>query len=108
MMMFDAAVAGYLHRPDRMTRWRRRREEDALDGLSGWLHSTCGTVPLDAVTPQIVSRYAAERRLSARELDDLHGTLSGLALWARNDRPAPLDPPSFRKPVRPDPFRVSS
>jgi hypothetical protein len=36
------------------------------------------------VTPQVVSRYAAERRLSAEQLDDLHGTLASLFLWSRD------------------------
>src|ERR1043165_2376640 len=38
MLMFDEAVAEYLHRPERPVPWTRRQEEDALDGLSGWLH----------------------------------------------------------------------
>jgi hypothetical protein len=84
MMMFDAAVAEFLHRADRPVPWVRKQEEDALDGLSGWLHSTAGEVPLAAVTPRIVSRYAAERRLSAEELDDLHGTLASLFRWSRD------------------------
>jgi hypothetical protein len=86
MMMFDVAVAEFLHRTDRPVPWVRKQEEDALDGLSGWLHSAAGEVPLAAVTPQVVSRYAAERRLSAEELDDLHGTLANLFLWSRDDR----------------------
>lgn len=83
MTMFDDAVAEYLHRSDRPAPWTRRREEDALDGLSGWLHATAGEVPLAAVTPQVVSRYAAERRLSREELEDLNGAISGLFLWSR-------------------------
>ncbi len=86
MMMFDDAVAEYLHRHDRPVPWARRQEENSLDGLSGWLHATAGEVPLAAVTPRIVSRYAAERRLSAQELDDLHGTLASLFLWSRDAR----------------------
>ncbi|HEX6372279.1 MAG TPA: hypothetical protein VF006_25395 [Longimicrobium sp.] len=86
MTMFDDAVAAYLHRSDRPVPWMRRQEEDALDGLSGWLHSAAGEVPLAAVTPRIVSRYAAERHLSAEELDDLHGTLASLFLWSRDAR----------------------
>lgn len=82
-MMFDDAVAEYLHRNDRPNPWTRRQEEDALDGLSGWLHSTAGDVPLAAVTPRIISRYAAERRLSAEELDELNGTVASLFLWSR-------------------------
>lgn len=85
-MTFDDAVAGYLHRPDRPVPWTRRQEEDALDGLSGWLHAAAGEVPLAAVTPQVVSRYAAERRLSAEELDDLHGTLASLLRWSHPPR----------------------
>jgi|GEM_PF-4565265 len=86
MMTFDDAVAAYLHRHDRPVPWARRQEEDALDGLSGWLHSVVGSVRLDAVTPQMVSRYSAERRLSAEALDDLHGTLASLLLWSRDVR----------------------
>ena len=86
MTMFDDAVAGYLHRADRPAPWMRQAEEDALDGLSGWLHSTAGTVPLAVVTPRIVSRYAAERGLSAEALDELHGTLASLFLWSRDAR----------------------
>jgi hypothetical protein len=86
MMMFDVAVAEYLHRNDRPVPWARKQEEDALDGLSGWLHSAAGEVPLAAVTPRIVSRYAAERSLSAEQLDDLHGTLVSLFLWSRDAR----------------------
>ena len=40
-------------------------------------------VRLEAVTPAVVSRYAAERRLEPEALDDLHGTLAGLRAWAR-------------------------
>ena len=106
MMSFDTAVAGYLHRADRPAPWRRKREEDALDGLSGWLHSTRGMVPLDAVTPQLISRYAAERGLGAEELDDLRGTLANLSLWARDGRPPPLEPPSVRRRTRTDASHV--
>ncbi len=106
-MTFDAAVAGYLHRTDRPTAGGRQQEEDALDGLSGWLHSTRGIVPLDAVTPQLVARYAAERRLRPEELDELRGTLAGLALWARDGRAPPLGPPSFRRRMRADSSRVA-
>jgi hypothetical protein len=88
MTMFDEAVAEYLHRPDRPAAWTRRQEEDALDGLSGWLHATAGDVPLTAVTPQVVSRYAAERHLSAETLDELHGTLTSLFRWSRDTRSA--------------------
>jgi hypothetical protein len=88
MTMFDEAVSRYLHRSDRPVPWTRQQEEDALDGLSGWLHSTAGSVPLAVVTPQVVSRYAAEARLSAEELDDLHGTLASLFLWSRDARVA--------------------
>ncbi|HEU0300618.1 MAG TPA: hypothetical protein VFR37_14205 [Longimicrobium sp.] len=107
MMTFDAAVAGYLHRTDRPTPWSRQQEEDALDGLSGWLHSTRGAVPLDAVTPQLVARYAAERRLSPEELDDLRGTVAGLTLWARDGRAPPMDPPSFRRRMRGEASRAA-
>ena len=86
MTMFDEAVARYLHRSDRQVPWTRRQEEDALDGLSGWLHAAAGPVPLAAVTPQVVSRYAAEAQLTAEELDDLHGTLASLFLWSRDAR----------------------
>jgi hypothetical protein len=86
MTMFDDAVAQYLHRSDRPVPWMRRQEEDSLDGLSGWLHAAAGNVRVDAVTPQVVSRYAAERRLSAEELDDLHGTLARLFRWSRAGR----------------------
>ncbi|HEX5871414.1 MAG TPA: hypothetical protein VFY65_13395 [Longimicrobium sp.] len=89
MMMFDDAVAGFLHRSDRPVPWTRRQEEDALDGLSGWLHSAAGAVPLAAVTPQVVSRYATERRLSAEELDELHATLASLFRWSRAARATP-------------------
>ncbi|HEX2079247.1 MAG TPA: hypothetical protein VHG08_16090 [Longimicrobium sp.] len=108
MMTFDAAVAGYLHRTERPTPRSRRQEEDALDGLSGWLHSTLGTVPLDAVTPQLVARYAAERRLSSEALDDLRGTLAGLSLWARDGRAPPADPPSLRTRTWADFSRVGA
>jgi hypothetical protein len=83
MTMFDDAVAGFLHRADRPAPWMRQQEEAALDGLSGWLHATAGDVPLAVVTPRVLSRYAAERRLSAEEVDDLQGTLASLFLWSR-------------------------
>jgi hypothetical protein len=83
MMTFDAAVSEYLHRTDHARPWTRRQEEDALDGLSGWLQAARRDVPLAAVTAQEVSRYAAERGLSPEEVDDLHGTLAGLRSWAR-------------------------
>ncbi|HEU4882595.1 MAG TPA: hypothetical protein VFT45_10130 [Longimicrobium sp.] len=86
MMTFDDAVAGFLHRADRPAPWLRQQEESALDGLSGWLHAAAGDVPLAAVTPRVVSRYAAERHLSAEELDDLHATLANLFLWSRDAR----------------------
>lgn len=87
-MTFDAAVAEYLHRSDRPAPWSRRQEEDALDGLSGWLHAVAGEVPLAAVTPQVVSRYASDRRLSPEEAEELRGTLAGLMHWARSPRHA--------------------
>lgn len=83
MTMFDEAVARYLHRSDRQVPWTRRQEEDALDGLSGWLRAASHDVPLAAVTPQVVSAYALERGMSAEELDDLRGTVAGLRSWAR-------------------------
>ena len=83
MMTFDTAVAEYLHRTDHARPWTRRQEEDALDGLSGWLRAASREVPLAAVTPQVVSAYAFERGLSAEELDDLRGTVAGLRSWAR-------------------------
>lgn len=82
-MTFDTAVAEYLHRTGHPRPWTRQQEEDALDGLSGWLRAAGHEMSLDAVTPQLVARYAAERRLSAEALDDLHGTLAGLRSWAR-------------------------
>jgi hypothetical protein len=82
-MTFDAAICEYLHRTDHPRPWTRRQEEDALDGLAGWLRATVGSVALQRVTPQVVSSYAAERRLAPEEVDDLHGTLAGLRLWAR-------------------------
>lgn len=86
VMMFNDAVAEYLHRPDRTVPWARQREEEALDRLSGWLQAQAGAVPLAAVTPRVVSRYAAERRLSPEELDGLHGTLARLFQWSRGAR----------------------
>lgn len=83
-MTFDAAVAEYLHRTNRTRPWTQRQEEDALDGLSGWLHARATGTTLQAVTPQVVQRYADERALSADELDDLRGTLASLFLWARS------------------------
>jgi hypothetical protein len=83
MMTFDAAVAEYLHRTDHARPWTRRQEEDALDGLSGWLRAASHGVPLEAVTPQVIAAYALERGLSAEELDDLRGTVAGLRSWAR-------------------------
>ena len=88
MMSFDAAVAEYLHRTDHGRPWTRRQEEDALDGLSGWLQAAAPDVPLAAVTPQVISAYALERGLSAEELDDLRGTVAGLRSWARDAQPA--------------------
>ncbi|WP_420127016.1 hypothetical protein [Longimicrobium sp.] len=88
MTMFDDAVAAYLHRADRPAPWARRQEEDALDGLSGWLHGAAGDVPLAAVTPQIVFRYAAECQVSAQELDELHDALAALFRWSRAARSA--------------------
>src|SRR5215207_1230506 len=82
-MTFDAAICEYLHRTDHPRPWTRRQEEDALDGLAGWLRATVGGVSLQRVTPELVSSYAAERRLTPEEVDDLHGTLAGLRLWAR-------------------------
>jgi hypothetical protein len=82
-MTFDAAICEYLHRTDHPRPWTRRQEEDALDGLAGWLRATAGSVALQTVTPQMVSSYAAVCRLAPEEVDDLHGTLAGLRLWAR-------------------------
>lgn len=83
-MTFDTAVAEYLHRSGHPRPWTRRQEEDALDGLGGWLRASAGDLALEDVGPGLVSRYAAERRLSPEELDDLRGTLAGLRLWARS------------------------
>jgi hypothetical protein len=87
MKMFNDAVAEFLHRADRPAPWLRQQEEVALDGLSGWLYAAAGDVPLAAVTPRIVSRYASDRRLSAEALDHLHATLASLFLWSRDTRP---------------------
>lgn len=84
MTMFDDAVEAYLHRADRPAPWARRQEEDALDGLSGWLQRAAGDVPLAAVTPQIVFCYAAECQVSAQELDELHDALGKLFRWNRD------------------------
>ena len=83
MFTFDAAVCEYLHRSGNQRPWMRRQEEDALDGLSGWLRATLGTVPLHDVTAQLIARYAQERRLAPREVEELQGTVASLLLWAR-------------------------
>lgn len=99
-MTFDAAVCEYLHRTGHPRSWTRRQEEDALHGLSGWLRATLGTVALHDVTAQLVARYAAERRLSAQAVEDLHGTVASLLLWARAAGVAgEPDPPGTGKPV---------
>lgn len=83
MVTFEAAVADYLDRTGHARPWTRRQEADALDGLGGWLRAVADGVPLAAVTPQVVSAYAADRGLSAEEVDDLRGTVAGLRTWAR-------------------------
>lgn len=84
MMTFDTAVAEYLHRAGAARPWARRQEEDALDGLTGWLRAAAvADVPLAAVTPQVVAAYALERGLGADELAGLRGTVSALRSWAR-------------------------
>lgn len=99
-MTFDAAVCEYLHRTGHQRPWARTQEEDALDGLSGWLRATLGAVALHEVTAQLVARYAAERRLTAQQVDDLHGTLASLLLWAgAAGVDAEPDPPGTGTPV---------
>jgi hypothetical protein len=88
MMTFETAVAEYLHRANHLRPWTRRQEEDALDGLSGWLQVGRRQVLLRDVTARLVACYATERRLSGEELDDLQGTLAGLRIWARTARTA--------------------
>ena len=82
-MTFDSAVAEYQHRTGHPRPWTRQQEEDALDGLSGWLRATRSQVTLEAVTPQLVSQYAAERHLDTTAIGDLNGTLACLRSWAR-------------------------
>jgi hypothetical protein len=50
---------------------------------------------VEDITPDVLARYADERRLSDEERDDLQGTVASLRVWARThgedeqqDRPA--------------------
>jgi hypothetical protein len=90
MTDFNRAVDEYLHGESRSRPWTQKQEEDTLRGLAGWMHDHVPEESLEAVTGDVLSRYADERSLSAEELDDLHGTVASMRVWARhrgdNDR----------------------
>jgi hypothetical protein len=94
-MKFEAAVDEYLSGTGRYRPWTQQQEEEALRGLAGWLRGHVESDTVDAITPDVLSRYADERRMSDEERDDLQGTVAGLRVWARQrsgdeqaDRPA--------------------
>jgi hypothetical protein len=95
MMRFDAAVDAYLNGSDRSRPWTQREEEQMLRGLAGWLPGQVESDGVEDITPDVLARYADERRLSDEERDDLQGTVASLRVWARShgedeeqDRPA--------------------
>ncbi|HZG42667.1 MAG TPA: hypothetical protein VEY93_06870 [Longimicrobium sp.] len=95
-MRFEAAVDAYLNGSDRSRPWTQQEEEQMLRGLAGWLPGQVESDTLDDITPDVLARYADERRLSDEERDDLQGTVASLRVWARRrvdddeeqDRPA--------------------
>lgn len=86
---FDSVVDEYLSGDDRSRPWTRKQEEETLRHFTGWLRGHAPADSLDAVTPELLSRYASEHRLSDEELDDLQGALAGVRVWARRRVEAP-------------------
>jgi hypothetical protein len=84
MTRFDAAVNAYLNGSDRSRPWTQREEEEMLRGLAGWLPGQVESDILEDITPDVLARYADERRLSDEERDDLQGTVASLRVWARH------------------------
>lgn len=95
-MKFDDAVNAYLSGGDDRSRpWTQHQEEEMLRGLAGWLPGQVESDEVEAITPDVLSRYADERRLSDEERDDLQGTVASLRVWARQhreDAPQPEPP----------------
>ena len=94
-MRFDSAVDMYLNGSDRSRPWTQREEEVMLRGLAEWLPGQVASDGVEDITPDVLTRYADERRLSDEERDDLQGTVASLRVWARThgedeqqDRPA--------------------
>lgn len=85
-MRFDSAVDAYLNGSDRSRPWTQREEEEMLRGLAGWLPGQVQSDGLADITPDVLARYADERRLSDEERDDLQGTVASLRVWARSHR----------------------
>ena len=83
-MRFDDAVHAYLNGSDRSRPWTQQQEEETLRALSGWLPGKVESDEIEAITPDVLSRYADDRRLSDEERDDLQGTVASLRVWARH------------------------
>lgn len=82
MLEYDLAVDEYLHAIVRSRPWTVRRETEQLEALSVWLYAQPDlSVELDAVTPEVTRRYAADNDLSDDERDALEATLVRLRAW---------------------------
>ena len=82
MLEYDQAVDEYLHAIVRVRPWTLRRETEQLEALSDWLYAQSDlSVELDAVTPEVTHRYAAENNLSDAEREALDATLERLRAW---------------------------
>ncbi len=94
-MRFDSAVDAYLNGSDRSRPWTQREEEEMLRGLAGWLPGQVESDIVEDITPDVLARYADERRLSDEERDDLQGTVASLRVWARaHGEDEQQDPPA--------------
>ncbi|HEX8390797.1 MAG TPA: hypothetical protein VF665_00455 [Longimicrobium sp.] len=83
MTGFNDAVGEYLCGDGPSRPWTPKQEEDTLRGLAAWMQGRVAVDSVEAVTPDVLRRYAEDRHLSDEELDDLQGTVASLRMWAR-------------------------
>jgi hypothetical protein len=83
MTGFNDAVEQYLGGDGPSRPWTHKQEEDTLRGLADWMQGRVAFDGVEAVTSDVLSRYAEDRRLSDEELDDLQGTVASMRVWAR-------------------------
>jgi site-specific recombinase XerD len=83
MKSIDAAIDEYLHTIVRTRPWTKKREEELLEGFTGWLFDQPQReITLDALTVDDLQRYASAARLDDAERDDLVAALYHVFLWS--------------------------